>query len=114
MTFVPGLEDECGLPGWPHGGNVTVSGGVAEYTCSPGHVRLGPGSRRCADTGTWQGHVPLCSECRVMIVLRSLYILWSLSSEPNLAWSGEASQSHVLWSYGPELAKVTSDNSPYP
>ena len=62
MICVSGLEDECGLPGWPHAGNVSVSGRVAEYTCSPGHVRLGPGSRRCGDTGTWQGHVPLCSE----------------------------------------------------
>ena len=85
MICVSGLEDECGLPGWPHGGNVTVSGGVAEYTCSPGHVRLGPGSRRCADTGTWQGHVPLCSECRVMIVLRPIFYGLSLQSP---TWHG--------------------------
>ena len=52
----------------PQFGEVNISstdvGGLAQYSCLPGYVLSGDGTRTCLETGTWSGNPPTCErEC---------------------------------------------------
>ena len=70
------------------------------FSCNPGFVLEGGRKRICGEDGRWTGNVPFCSEIPVL----GVWVILSDFSGENIAFGGIASQSHVLWSYGPQLA----------
>ena len=99
----------CGQPGapsnrWlegqaPHRGKYSAGEEIV-FSCNPGYVLAGGRKRVCGEDGRWTGNVPFCSEIPVL----GVWVILSDFSGENIAFGGIASQSHVLWSYGPQLA----------
>lgn len=62
---------DCGSLGNPEGGEVTITGGLAQgaeagvdaeatYSCNVGYNLVGAALRTCQGTGLWDGAVPNC------------------------------------------------------
>ena len=68
------LGDDCGVPDKPVMSVVTVSNGLASYTCQDGYALIGESTLQCRG-GLWRGTVPHCDGRSYLYYDRYLYIL---------------------------------------